>query len=252
MELGVYVTVFKKILLRSMRVLPLLLLVGLGFLFSFRLTSRIAVTNHSDSKQFNASLSLSMVRFFTMILGDYNNNEMGLGDEVTLSTLATYTLYLSCIFIVVLLLVNMFQGISVDELSNLIDESHNHNVKLRCEYVLGIQHVLTEFKFKRLLESWLIKEKLCETRRPNVTKRKQPQPQQQQNNMNPNLSNSSKKSHNPRRIQSNEPFEEILEKINIMDDKINYTQAKLSEKISNLDACLREVLEKINNLEKKK
>lgn len=214
---------FKKILLRSVRVLPLLLLAWLGFLFSFRLISGIASLRFdiqpNQFKHMNESITLSMVRLVTMTLGNYNNEQMGLGNGVSSSTWVTYTIYLSCIFIVVLLLVNMFLGISIDELSNLIDKSHNQNVKLRCEYVLRIQHVLIKSKLKYLLRWWLVKQ------------------QQQPNNLNTN-SNSNNKSYTASRFQPTELLqvvEEILEKINIMDDKINYTQAKLSEKISSLE-----------------
>lgn len=79
-----------------------------------------------------------------MTLGDYRNDEMGLGNGFNIN----YILYLAAIFVLPLLTVNIFLGISVDELRNIIDESHDYNIMLRIQYVMRIQDTLVKFRTK--------------------------------------------------------------------------------------------------------
>lgn len=166
-KVGIYVTVFKKVFNRSLAVLILPILTWLAFLFAFRFNYRYALYfNNSATQQkcpkinttnntldigpnmFNESTSHSLIRLITMTLGDYQNNEMGLGDEANTINL-NYIIYLLAVFLLPLLIINIFMGISVDELRRMIDASHNHNVRLRCEYVLKIQDVVVNLlKFK--------------------------------------------------------------------------------------------------------
>lgn len=88
-----------------------------------------------------------------MSLGNYENNKMGLNENrLTIN----YFIYLLAIFFLSLLFINLFMGITIDELRSMIKESKNHNIRLIIEYTLNIQDVLVNFfPFKSLRKNFI-------------------------------------------------------------------------------------------------
>lgn len=139
--IGIYVTVFKNILRRSIKVVPLILFVSLAFLFSFRISS--LKETGDEEKLFNGSIALSFIRLMTLNLGNYENHKMGLDTDIGISNWPEYVIYTVFLFIIPILIINIFIGISVDEMRKLIDYSHVHNIIIRTEYTLRMQDALS-------------------------------------------------------------------------------------------------------------
>lgn len=91
------------------------------------------------------------MNFLTITLGNYaNHEEMGLDIK---SVNLNYVIYVLAIFMLPLLVINIFMGITIDELRRMIEASHNQIVRLQAEYALKFNDV---FSFKIFsLKNWV-------------------------------------------------------------------------------------------------
>lgn len=148
--MGIYVSVLKKVFNRSLSVIALPILAWFGFLFAFRFLDNYAdyqastlefqnSTDGSSESMFDRSWPDSFIHLITMSLGNYENDKMGLDKN---SFNINYVVYLLAIFFLSLLIINLFIGITIDELRTMIKDSQNHNVRLNIKYMLTIQDVL--------------------------------------------------------------------------------------------------------------
>lgn len=145
----IYVTVMKKIFKRYFILLPLFMIVLVAFLFAFRVNSHGSSVGGSDEYHFNTSISLGLIRLVTMTLGEYYTYDMGLRDRLYNDNYINYLLYIIYLFVLPILVINIFVGISVDEVKRLIDDSHVQNNILRAQYVLKIQEMLFKLGWKK-------------------------------------------------------------------------------------------------------
>lgn len=149
-NIGIYVTVFKRILYRSSKVLPLILFASFAFLFSFRINSLPQTYPKQDqnitTNKFKKSFWLNFIHIMTLNLGDFDNDNIGLVEDNNFNW-SLYISYLIYLFIIPILIVNIFIGISVDELKKLIDQSHKYNTIIKIDYTLKMQDSL--FRIKR-------------------------------------------------------------------------------------------------------
>ena len=169
---------FKKVFVRSLSVIVLPILAWLGFMYSFRFLDHYAASSskfenntdiyNSSSSFFDKSWSNSLINLITITLGNYDNDQMGLDD---FSININYIIYLLLLFLLPFLIINIFLGITIDELRRMIEDSRNHNIRLRCEYALKIQDVLVNnnnkfkrFKFWHKFVSWAVLLNIFETR----------------------------------------------------------------------------------------
>lgn len=165
---GIYITVIKKILKRYLNMFPLFLISLFCFLFAFRFLSSPSVLSDEEkfeenlTVQFNfsnksqnvmekamnctkdveyffndKSIRIGLVDLLTMTLGDFHN------DEMDLHVIVNFILYSLFLFVLSILAINIFVGISVDEISKLIDDSKIQIIMLKVEYLLKIQDTLT-------------------------------------------------------------------------------------------------------------
>jgi hypothetical protein len=125
-------------------------LICLGFLLAFRVRS-----NFDDSSQnaaddvspnnivlFDSSFPISMIYIIAMTLGELQTPEMGLDTDVNWPNLVNYIIYFSFLCIIPIFIINIFIGISVDEMRKLIEASKVRNTQLKIEYVLSFQDAL--------------------------------------------------------------------------------------------------------------
>lgn len=141
-HIGIYVTVFRRILKKSASVVPLVALASLAFLFSFRITSVRQNDDPKNENTFNRSLSFNFIQLMTFNLANFDNEKMGLGHHVNGSNWPIYIIYVLFLFILPILILNIFIGISVDELKKLLDDSQEYNMIIKIKYTLKMQDTL--------------------------------------------------------------------------------------------------------------
>ena len=134
-RIGIYVNVFKSILAKSIGALPLTILTVIAFVLAFRATSN----NNSGDHLYDGAFLYASIRTMSVSLGEYNSDEMGIGKEFNGSTFINYFVYGSFMFILPLAIINMFVGISVDQIIKRLNDANGQNVKLRSDYVVQIQ-----------------------------------------------------------------------------------------------------------------
>lgn len=155
LRIGIYMTVFKKIITRSIGIVPLVMLTLLGFVFAFRATTPQVLLDSNNVSQgylYSGTFWFDLVRIITMGLSEFSTSQMGLGLNLNSYTYINYVIYAVFIYIIPMTVINMFLGITVDEIGNLIDDSENHNTVIRIDYVLKLQELLINLEqlFKRL------------------------------------------------------------------------------------------------------
>ena len=143
-EIGPYVTVFGNVIVRSLRLLTILLICLIGFLLSFRNRGNYDFGSDSsvaNSMQvYNASFSLTLFRIFTFTAGQVATDDMGL-DEFNANNFINYFIYGLFIIIMPILFLNVFTGISIDEISTLIERSEAENIATKIEYVYKFESI---------------------------------------------------------------------------------------------------------------
>lgn len=142
---GCYTYAFRKIMLKSIRVLPIVILLYLGFSYAFNVRSRF-ITNpgedYSDYEvhPFGQYISTNIINLSLMFMG--NNIElekMGLGKNGSrASTFINYFMLELFLFIMCIILYNLFVAIAVGELDDMVKKGENHLYKVHCNIMQQI------------------------------------------------------------------------------------------------------------------
>ena len=132
---GLYVLAFRRTLHNSAKFFPIFLLVFIGFSLSFRLQTQFAVSNKSVTE------GGLVIKTLIMVLGGLETEEMGL-DENAMVNFIIYFLFISIICVI---LVNLFVGIAVGEITTVLDEADVQQISMRIIFVLKVQESLKPF-----------------------------------------------------------------------------------------------------------
>lgn len=97
---GLYVVAFRRTLANSAKFFPIFLIIFTGFILSFRIRSNFGVT------YFN-STSYSIIRTFTMVVGELDTSKMGLTGQ---DALPNYFIYFMFIGLMCTIVLNLFVG----------------------------------------------------------------------------------------------------------------------------------------------
>ncbi len=128
---GVYVLAFRRTLVNSAKFMPVFLIVYVGFLLSFR------VRVNANVNVFNSTGSTSFLSGITMMMGDFNTSEMGVEDSIL-----NYFLYVTFIGVMSIIILNLFVGIAVGEITQTLQEADIQQISMRIVYVLKVQDAL--------------------------------------------------------------------------------------------------------------
>ena len=142
---GLYVLAFKRTIKNSARFFPMFLLVYIGFLLSFKLHSHLGVTF------LNTTNHEYVVRSLAMMIGELNTGEMGLSEGFFINYVM-YTLFI-CIMCVIIL--NLFIGIAVGEISTVLNEADVMQISMRIVFALKCQSSSKPFREWPLLRNIL-------------------------------------------------------------------------------------------------
>ena len=146
--IGPYVTVFGNVVRKSLRLLVILIICMIGFLLSLRNRGNYDFgTNPNVSNSieyFNTTFELSLFRMFSMTVGQISTDGMGI-DYLTGNNFINFFIYGLFIFIMPIMFINIFTGISIDEIQTLINRSEAQNISERIDYVFKFE-TLKSFK----------------------------------------------------------------------------------------------------------
>jgi hypothetical protein len=143
---GAFINVLINITKKSIPLFMLTFICLIGFLFAFKNRSKL---NEMPMSHFNVTYSESLVKLLNMFLGDLETNEMGI-NELGIN----FLLYAFFIFLMPILFINIFTGISIDEIQKIIENSEAENISYRIEYVDKIESfrkIIIINKFMNLL-----------------------------------------------------------------------------------------------------
>lgn len=136
---GLYVVAFRRTLANSAKFFPIFLIMFTGFILSFN------IRTHFGVRYFNTT-DYSIIRAFTMVVGELETNRMGLLDNNDpMITLPNYIIYFLFIGLMCVIMLNLFVGIAVGEIKTVLDEADIQQTSLRIMFVLKIQSAVSYY-----------------------------------------------------------------------------------------------------------
>lgn len=126
---GLYVLAFRGTIKNSAKFFPIFLLIYAGFVLSFRVR-----TATSDIPYFNDTAPEVFIKGLTLMLGNFNDDQMGLKSSVI-----NYILYALFILILSIIILNLFVGIAVGEITQLLAVATVQQISLRIIFVIQVQ-----------------------------------------------------------------------------------------------------------------
>lgn len=151
---GTYAYAFRKILIKSLRVLPIVLILFVGFYKAILIRSRFETNpdeEHSNNEirvfRNNSIQGDGLIKLSLMFMGDIDMNDFGLyGNKSTIN----YVIIDSLIFLMPIFLFNLFIGIAVGEVTDILENGKYHLLKVRIDLILRTFYVLSFFKLFKL------------------------------------------------------------------------------------------------------
>jgi hypothetical protein len=143
--IGKFVNVFGSIIIRSIPLFIIVLINLIGFVLSFR--NRTNET-HQMTYFINDSFSNSIFKSFELLVGGINTDNMGI-KEFNSSSFINFFIYGCFIFMMTILFINIFTGISIDEIQSLIKHSQAEIQSRKIEYIFKIEALNNRY-FKKL------------------------------------------------------------------------------------------------------
>ena len=154
LKIGFYSAGFKRVVKRSFGLIPIALLCLIAFLIAFRIRPKV---DTDETEFYKGPIVSSFVRLLTMSLGEFETSKMGF------ATIVDYVIFVIYVFLLPMMVVNMFIGVAVDEVRRLADEYEIWAIRVRIGYVLNVQRAferiarrLTRERFNRLVDKSLM------------------------------------------------------------------------------------------------
>jgi len=160
--LGKFVDVFGSIIKKSIPIFIIVLINLISFVLSFRnRTNQNFITNYNQSEEisnqlmthFNGTFSNSIFKTFEFLVGNIITENMGV-EVFNLHSFVNFLIYGLFIFIMTILFINIFTGISIDEIQKLIKHSEAQITSRKIEYVFKLEGLnkiyLQELIYKKL------------------------------------------------------------------------------------------------------
>jgi len=158
-KIGKYVDVFGSIIKQSIPLFIIVLINLWGFVISFRNRANFNLNlnkNQIDKadlnyqmERFNGSFENSIFKALGFLVGGIEIDEMGI-DEFNSVSYTNFFIYGFFIFIMTILFINIFTGISIDEVQKLIDHSAAEKQSRKIEYVFKLESLKISEIYERL------------------------------------------------------------------------------------------------------
>jgi methyl-accepting chemotaxis protein len=160
--IGPFVNVFGKIIIRAYKLFIVLLIILVGFVLSFKNRSNyyLKLKNNNETfdknneiTAFEGDFTFNFYSSIIMTVGQIAASGMGI-NELNSESLINFIIYGIFIFIMPILFINIFTGIAIDEIRQLVDNSKIEIISAKIEFVYKIEP-LREYIFFKILESFL-------------------------------------------------------------------------------------------------
>jgi Leucine-rich repeat (LRR) protein len=146
--IGKYVNVFGSIITRSIPLFFIVLINLISFVLAFRnrANNNFSMNKNEDNKSlsnyqmthFNDSFSNSIFKSFELLVGGISTENMGI-KELNSYSFINYIIYGCFIFIMTILFINIFTGISIDEIQSLIEHSEAQKRSRKIDYIFKLE-----------------------------------------------------------------------------------------------------------------
>jgi Leucine-rich repeat (LRR) protein len=159
---GPFVNVFGKIIIRAYKLFLILLVILAGFLLSFKNRSNYYLQLKNNNQTFDKNNEITAFEgdfannFFNIIMmaiGIISPTGMGI-TNLNAESLIDFLIYGIFIFIMPILFINIFTGIAIDEIRQLVDNSKVEIISTKIEFVYQIEPY-REYLFFKKFESLL-------------------------------------------------------------------------------------------------
>jgi hypothetical protein len=147
-KIGSYINVFGKIIIKSIPLCVVLIVLLVGFLLPLRNRSTYYNgMNDGDSQmsQFNNSFEFDSFKILLFSMGQATLDNMGI-DYLQSSSLLNFFIYSCFIFIMSILFMNIFTGIALDALQDMMENSEAESVSIKIEYVFLMEKLSFTFQ----------------------------------------------------------------------------------------------------------
>ncbi len=146
-QIGPFIEVIREIFLKFLRLFPMVLLLFVGFLYSFKIRSDFVPNNlnstapvdPSEIEFFNLETGLSTLRLLIMVVAQIELNRMGLGEGLDMKNLVNYIILFLFVFLMIIFLYNLFIGIAVDGINHIVNDSECQAIKIKIDYCLKFE-----------------------------------------------------------------------------------------------------------------
>jgi Leucine-rich repeat (LRR) protein len=132
--IGPYVNVFGDVIQKSLKLIVIIFICLIGFLLSFRNRANYSTKVSNTIPYFNSSFELDIFKILTMVIGNDGTDNMGL-DNMVPENIINYLIYLCFIFLIPILFINIFTGIAINAIDDLIENSEANIVMTKIEYI---------------------------------------------------------------------------------------------------------------------
>lgn len=139
-SIGKYAVAYRKTIGQILKLAPVIIVMIFGFMFSFRIRSLF----EGSATYLNKSHSFSIIKLLTMLIGDFQTDQMGLDEGLSIKNMVDYLLYYKFVVLMSILLINLTVGLCIGEINTVMDESELKNLKTRIKFVLKVQDCLVD------------------------------------------------------------------------------------------------------------
>ena len=146
LKIGPYINVFGKIIKHSIPLVVILILFMSGFLLSFMnrstyyLNSDINQMNITQMSRFNGTRAFNLVQLLLFTTGSLATEQMGI-ETLQWKTSVNFLIFVLFIFFMTILFINIFTGISIGEVQDLIQNADAEIIETRIKFVLNWEKI---------------------------------------------------------------------------------------------------------------
>ncbi|CAF0988738.1 unnamed protein product [Brachionus calyciflorus] len=149
LHFGLYVRVIGKIISRANSLVIIVLILLVGFCLSFRnLVINFSPNEEDKMILFNSSFELTFYKTITMMIGSLETEEMGI-NVINSFSFINFIIYGAFIYFISILMLNIFTGISIDEVSEMFKTADKDDSMNTIEFIIKIE----EFKNIKIFNS---------------------------------------------------------------------------------------------------
>lgn len=186
--IGVYVKVMMSVIKQSLKMLPIFIIVYIGFVTAFFFRSGFTnlkgnyrteqLRSDLQMTKFNNTYVVDMIVLLALLGGDLQAEELGLSNDMNSQNFGNYALVFTFMFFCVMILYNLFVGLATYAIDEYIKKSTYHSLQSQIYYIVLIEEffynmlkIFSDNSFKQ----WYIGYFLSPLRNITVTKPTKPE-----------------------------------------------------------------------------